>query len=222
MSNQFNYELDERHIRILMQNAELKYDESAWQKFQAIPVIEQRQSIGIALPKINFGISRSVIVPIFFVLMIGGLSALLFSFVDFKKKEEVIKEVPYIAPVVSKKLITSPPVIKKNIVVIPPKKDSLTPVITSTVAQIKETPTVALVVEKTPSVIEPVKSEEKTTPKKEKKETFIVKKENHETTQPTVKKKKKRRKQITEELPTINASSTNLNEGVKEPELDIK
>ena len=91
MSNQFNYELDERHIRILMQNAELKYDESAWEKFQAIPVIEQRQAIGIALPKINFGISRSVIVPVFFVLMIGGLSAVLFSFVDFKKKEEVEK-----------------------------------------------------------------------------------------------------------------------------------
>jgi hypothetical protein len=222
MSNQFNYELDERHIRILMQNAELKYDESAWQKFQAIPVIEQRQSIGIALPKINFGISRSVIVPIFFVLMIGGLSALLFSFVDFKKKEEVIKEIPYIAPVVSKKSTTPTPVIKKDIVVIPTKNDSLTPVITSTVAQTKETSTVALVAEKTPLIVEPAKSEEKITPKKEKKETFIVKKENHETTQPTVKKKKKRRKQITEELPTINASSTNLNEGSKEPELDIK
>ena len=222
MSNQFNYELDERHIRILMQNAELKYDESAWEKFQAIPVIEQRQAIGIALPKINFGISRSVIVPVFFVLMIGGLSAVLFSFVDFKKKEEVIIEVPYKAPVVSKKSIPPAPVIKKNIVVIPPKKDSLSPVTTSTVGQTKETSTVTLVVEKTPLKVEPAKLEEKVTPKKEKKETFIVKKENHETTQPTIKKKKKRRKQITEELPTINASSTNLNEGVKEPELDIK
>ena len=222
MSNQFNYELDERHIRILMQNAELKYDDSAWQKFQAIPVIEQRQSIGITLPKINFGISRSVIVPIFFVLMIGGLSALLFSFVDFKKKEEVIKEVPYTVPIVSKKLVTPAPVIKKKIALISPKKDSLSLLAARTIEQVNKMPTATLVIEKLPLVAEPIKSKEKSTNTKEKEEVFIVKKENNEKPKPVTKKKKKRRKEITEELPTINPSITNLNEGSKEPELDIK
>ena len=226
MSNQFNYELDERQVRILMQNAELNYDESAWQKFQAIPSIEQRQLIAIALPKINFGISRSIIVPLFFILMIGGLSALLFSFVDFKKKEEVIKEIPYIAPVTPKKLITPTPVIKKNIAIIPPKKDSSTILITATVAQVA-TPTVTLVVEKMPTVVEPTKSEEKITANKgpstgSATKKASTKKENTEKAQPVTKKKKKRRKQITEELPTINRPITNLNEGSKEPELDIK
>ncbi len=222
MSSQFNYELDERQIRILMQNAELSYDESAWIKFQATPSVEQRQSIAIPLPKVNFGISRSVIVPIFFVLMIGGLSSLLFSFVDFKKKDEVIKEIPYIAPVIPKKIIIPPVSVKKNIAVVSSQTDSLISVNTATVTQVNETPTVALVVEKTPIVIEPVKSEEKVTASKEKKETFIVKKVDTEIAQPVAKKKKKRRKQITEELPTINASTTNLNEGSKEPDLDIK
>ena len=45
MSNQFSYELDERQIRILMQNAELEYDESVWQKFSSIPVVDHKQSI---------------------------------------------------------------------------------------------------------------------------------------------------------------------------------
>ena len=89
MSSQFSYELDERQIRLMMQDAELDYNEAMWHKFDEMSVTQARTSanIGNYIPSVNFGISRSIIVPVIFIVLIGGLSAMLFSFVDFKKKE---------------------------------------------------------------------------------------------------------------------------------------
>ena len=224
MSNQFNYELDERQIRILMQNAESEYDESAWQKFQSATVNEQRQSIPISLPKLNFGISRSVIVPIFFVLMIGGLSSLLFSFVDFKKKEEIVLEVPYAKPVVKKTIPKPIPIVSKSTAVVALKTDTSASLKTATVVPataISEPVVTTNSKDKTPVVVEPVvKPEENISSKKENKEVLVAKNEN--TQHSTKVKKKKRKKQITEELPTINAVKTSLSEGIKITELEIK
>lgn len=212
MSNQFSYELDERQIRILMQNAELEYDESAWQKFSAIPVVDHKQSLSVVIPKINIGISRSVIVPIFFILMIGGLSALLFSFVDFKKKEEVVNEIPLTKPTITKKIIPPAPVVSKPIVIVTVAKDT---VVTTTA--IKELPVVTKKTEQVPKTIEPITKSVTTEP------VASIHKAQKEITQVVSKKKKKRnRKQITEELPIINARTTSLNEGSSEPELEIK
>ena len=216
MSNQFSYELDERQIRILMQNAELEYDESAWQKFSAISVVDHKQSLSVAIPKINIGISRSVIVPIFFILMIGGLSALLFSFVDFKKKEEVVNEIPLTKPIITKKNIPPATIITKPTVTVPAAKDTVvaSSIVTSTV---KELPVVTKKTEQITKALEPankpITAELVVSSHKEQKEVAQV---------VSKKKKKKNRKQITEELPIINARTTNLNEGSSEPELDIK
>jgi hypothetical protein len=216
MSNQFSYELDERQIRILMQNAELEYDESAWQKFSAIPVVDHKQSISAVIPKINIGISRSVIVPIFFILMIGGLSTLLFSFVDFKKKEEVVNEIPLTKPTITKKIIPPAPVVTKPVVIAPVFKDTVvaSSIVTTTV---KEQPVVAKKTEQIAKTIEPIIKSIKTEP------IASVRKEQKEITQVVPKKKKKRnRKEITEELPIINARTTSVSEGSSEPELEIK
>jgi len=101
MSNQFSYELDERQIKLLMQDAELEYNETVWQKFDKLAITECKSSSAIDLtyyvPKFSLSISRSVIVPVVFIILIGGLSAMLFSFVDFKKKENIDKETPLVA-----------------------------------------------------------------------------------------------------------------------------
>ncbi len=216
MSNQFSYELDERQIRILMQNAELEYDESVWQKFSEIPVVDQKQSISAAIPKINIGISRSVIVPIFFILIIGGLSTLLFSFVDFKKKEEVVNEIPLTKPTITKKIIPPTAVVTKPVVIANVTKDTIVASSIVTTA-VKEQPEVAKKTEQIIKTIEPVIKSIKTEP------IASVRKEQKEITQVVSKKKKKKnRKQITEELPIINARTTSLSEGSSEPELEIK
>lgn len=218
MSNQFSYELDERQIRILMQNAELEYDESVWQKFSSIPVVDHKQSISAFIPKINIGISRSVIVPIFFILMIGGLSTLLFSFVDFKKKEEVVNEIPLTKPkpTIHKNIITPAPIVTMPVVIATVAKDTV--VISSIVTSaVKEQPLVIKKPEQVAKAIVPVNKPISAEPK------ASIRKEQKEITQVVSKnKKKKKSKQITEELPIINATTTNSNEDSSEPELEIK
>jgi hypothetical protein len=216
MSNQFSYELDERQIRILMQNAELEYDESVWQKFSEIPVVDHKQSISAVFPKINIGISRSVIVPIFFVLMIGGLSAMLFSFVDFKKKDEVVNEIPLTKPPITKKIIPQMPIVTKSTIIIPVAKDTVTSSF-KVKEEVKELPVVTKKMEQVAKTIEPATKSITTEPH------VSIRKEQKEVTGVVSKKKKKRnRKQITEELPIINARTTSLSEVSNEPELEIK
>lgn len=217
MSSQFSYELDERQIRILMQDAESDYNEALWNKYESIePNTNCKASssvqLGNYIPKFNLSISRSVIVPVLFVILIGGLSAMLFSFVDFKKKETIDKEVPLVAnpenfkkPETTTAKVMSPSEVKVN-----PVKTIIT-----------STPTVNTTPAETVSVVqtkqaEPVKIAE-STQKDKIQQTSEVKKESV----PAVVKKKTKKKIKAEELPTIKAV-TNLNEGVvNEPELEL-
>ncbi len=220
MSSQFSYELDERQIRLLMQDAELEFDSAAWDRFEQTVVTETKSQLHTFTPKINFAISRSVIVPAIFIVLIGGLSAMLFSFVDFKKKDTVIKEMPLIpAPQKAKPSTIATPVKKETVTSAPPSKPAET--------KVAIMPSVAAVV-KNP---EP-KKEEKTVvaspPVKQKAIETLVEK-------PVilaVQKKKiivipvsprRRKKSTYEEIPTIQASSSNLNaENTTEPELELK
>jgi hypothetical protein len=218
MSSQFSYELDERQIRLMMQDAELDYNEAMWHKFDEMSVTQARTSsnIGNYIPTINFGISRSIIVPVIFIVLIGGLSAMLFSFVDFKKKEAIDKEIPYVAKIepIKQPEVSSKPIIKSKSVTTP----SITadkPVVDTTAIPVI-TNTANVLVEPVIKKVEAVKIAE-TKPKEPavnpssepKKETVIV-------------PQKKKKKIKTEVLPTINATAPNLNEGVSEPELDLK
>jgi hypothetical protein len=215
MSSQFSYELDERQIRIMMQNAELDYTDALWNKFDELSVSQNKvtANVGAFIPNFNLSISRSIIVPVIFIVLIGGLSAMLFSFVDFKKKESIEKEIPYVAkletvkkPTIQAKAVVKPKLVETKIAITPIIADSLGP-----------KPKTALA-----SANLPVAKKEE--PKvAEIKQPIVVLKPTEEKKQPVVQQKKRKKKVNTEELPTINAATTtNLNEGATEPELDLK
>lgn len=212
MSSPFSYELDERQIKLMLQDVELTCCEQAWQKFEEFSAVERKASLNVTVPKLNFGISRSIIIPIFFILLIAGFSSILFSFVDFKKKPEVIKEIPYQAP--SKKIITKTkpiiaPVTKPIVHLTDTIKDTITPLVTTT-----------------PSIV----ANETSTIKKANKPIEVTNQpKNEAVTTTTVSQtiasnrvKKKKKKAITEEIQTISVPNINLNEGSTEPELELK
>lgn len=217
MSNQFSYELDERQIKLLMKDAELEYNEALWQKFDALAAADCKSSHSINLtsyvPKFNLSISRSVVVPVLFIILIGGLSAMLFSFVDFKKKETIDKETP---------LVANPENFKKTSVI--PVK-----VVKPVKAKIVSKPAA---VTPTPTIVEPTKTATIEPEIKNLKPEKVLELTNVKVAEPTSSetkkevavqpiKKKKKKKVVVEELPTIKPV-TNLNEGTSEPELDLK
>ena len=208
MNSQFSYDLDERRLKILLQDAELEFNEEAWQKFEKLKPLESKSTFENILPKINIGISRSIIVPIIFIVLIGGFSSLLFSFVDFKKKPEVITEIPMIVKPTVKPSIKSIVPIKKNIHLV---KDTIS-VVTSSVA-IDTTKT---------------ENENKLIVKENLIQKDIVSQSNQiEIQKPKGNKQKEivgkpKKKQKPLKLPTIKASTSNLNGYNVEPDLELK
>ncbi len=221
MSSQFSYELDERQIRLMMQDAELDYNEALWHKFDEMSLAQVRSGSSIIsyIPTINFGISRSVIVPVIFIVLIGGLSAMLFSFVDFKKKESIQNEIPYVA----KAEPTAIPEAKAKTVI--KTKTTETPILKAATTVIDTTIKLA-----TTNSIVPIPEVKKEEPAKIAESKPIINPpitlaSNQKTInkESTTTHKKTKRKIKTEVLPIINAATVpNLNEGVSEPELDLK
>lgn len=218
MSNQFSYELDERQIRLLMLNSESDYDEAAWQRFESTLGNTCKPSIKAPLPKFNISISRSFIIPVLFIGLIGGLSTLLFSFVDIKKKEEVHVE---------KSLPISKPVIKLDPIATKPAdkpKENIT--ISTPVISVPENKTQTVAIEPNNNakvVIEPSIKEIKAVETSSKTETTLAQNSNDtsaKTKTAETKPKKKKKNIEVEELPTITAP-TNFSSGMNEPELEL-
>lgn len=210
--SQFSYELDERQIRIMLQNAEVDYNEALWPQFQSTARVEPVKVTPV-VPKFNLGLSRQVLVPAFFVLLIGALSALLFSFVDFKKKEILVPE----------KMMQDqfPPMTanedKREIV--PPQKTT-TP--TEPVAK-KDSSNLAVKEEHhttAPVAAQAVQQVQVNTPSETKDVKKVV---VNPATVKEVPVRKRRRKKIEaiEDLPSINAPTTLTSEN-PEPEPDLK
>ncbi len=216
MSSQFNYDLDERQIKLILQDVELEASELAWQRFESFSKSETKRPLaGISLPKINVSISRSFIIPIIFVSLIGGLSTLLFSFVDFKKSEIVKVEKalipnaknalsavkkPVVAKVVAKQvaIVTKPLAKITPSVTVDAKSEIKTPVVETkinTVPVPENKPTVNQVVAK-PSIALTAKTGSIT----------------------AIKHKKKKRVSY-EELPII--SSQTIETSTPEPEINL-
>ncbi|MES2566463.1 MAG: hypothetical protein V4565_06340 [Bacteroidota bacterium] len=219
MSSQFSYELDERQIRMMMQDAEGDVNEALWEKLQevAIPHSKSFGTIGHLIPSFNLSISRSIIVPVLFVVLIGGLSAMLFSFIDFKKKETIDKEIPLVAnPANFNKEKIAKKIEKQN--------DKILPVVSKDSVIKSEVPSV---MSKSMAVTLPVQEVKKEEPAKisevKPKEVSLSEVLPKKQIIRSSEKKKKSKKVRSEVLPTINATTTtNLNEGVSEPELDLK
>lgn len=217
MSNQFSYELDERQIRIMLRDGEVENDPSAWNRFEQLAQPDEKPRQASFSPRFNISISRSVMVPAVFVLLIGGLSATLFSFVDFKKKDvatvkhtledKAVNTTPVQQPVSMPE--TKPATEEKSLTTVAtPSVAALTPSLQqAAIAQTDRKP----VVQKTETkpVAVPVKTI--TTP--------AVTASNATPVQPLIKKRKKNA--VSEEIPTINTSSTTLNQESQEPELEL-
>ena len=208
MNSQFSYDLDERQLKILLQDAELEFSEEAWQKFEKLKPLESKSTFENILPKINICISRSIIVPIIFIVLIGGFSSLLFSFVDFKKKPEVITEIPMIVKPTIKPEIKSSVPIKKNI---PLVKDTISAIISSVaIDTIKTKKENKLKIEEDIKLIENISKLNQ------------IENERLEVNKPKEIVGKPKKKQKPLKLPTIKASTSNLNGYNVEPELKLK
>lgn len=219
MSNQFSYELDERQIRIMLRDGEAERDPAAWNRFEQMEQTDVKPKPASFSPRFNISISRSVLVPLVFVVLIGGLSATLFSFVDFKKKEvKVSNAVPE-----QKKAET--PVLKQAQ---PSASLNTTP------ENVAGTSTETITTAPTPTVQQPALTHNNTKQAAQKTETKpaeaapvtvttppVVTAANTTTNQQPIVKKKKQKKVMSEEIPTINASTTNLNQESQEPELEL-
>jgi hypothetical protein len=223
MSNQFSYELDERQIRIMLQDGELDNDHAAWNRFEQSALPDNKPKSNSFSPKFNLSVSRSVIVPVIFVVLIGGLSATLFSFVDFKKKDVPVAATNPVAgtsgistaklPVTAASKATNPA--KKETAVVSEAKEQSVPVSTSSVT--------------TQQVVVISKEEKHTVSKPEVKQPEVIEAKNNvvaaasdikKNPQPLLRKRKT--KVASEEIPTINTSATSLNQESQEPELELK
>lgn len=227
MSNQFSYELDERQIRLMMLNSESDYNEVAWQRFESTLSNSYKPVVTASLPKFNFSISRSFVIPVLFIGLIGSLSILLFSFVDLKKKDEVVVEKPLqiSKPVAKPKTIATKPIVKPK--VNPTPVVNTTPVVTSpAVKTLAENTTQktnnSSVSTESKVVLEPSAKDFKAIEATKKTEVITVQNTSTNSAKHTESKPKRKKKQIVvEELPTITAPA-NLTTSSEEPELDLK
>jgi hypothetical protein len=145
MNSLFNYELDEQKIRSTLHNAELDYSDSAWFDFDNEFPAEASKPNPLAkfdLPKINLNINRNVLIPIFFILALGGVSAIMFKFIDFKtnKPQEAERALESESASLNIQQKTVPPPVKKEepkqmaAAPVEIKKDTIIPTSTPTVA----------------------------------------------------------------------------------------
>lgn len=117
MSSLFNYELDEKNIRSTLQKARYaEFSEAAWRDFEenyCKEICNKNSTLSfVKLPEFNLNINRNIILPVFFILALVGVSALLLSFIDFKPEQEQVE----------KKLVPNPSNYKATIA--PVKKES--------------------------------------------------------------------------------------------------
>jgi hypothetical protein len=95
MSRHFNYELDERRIKILLSENSMSFSEDVWSEFMEKTKPIERAS---KLPdfKFNFAINRGVLLTGIFIVLIGSFTLLVARFVDFsstKSNTETLREV---------------------------------------------------------------------------------------------------------------------------------
>lgn len=92
MSSLFNYELDEKNIRTTLQNArQSAFSDAAWNEFEenfSKKLHKPSSTSFIKLPDIHLNINRNVILPLFFILALVGVSAIMLSFIDFKSSDK--------------------------------------------------------------------------------------------------------------------------------------
>ena len=81
MSSHFNYEIDEKSLRQKLLNYSSPLDNDAWQRFETHRNQKPKSSsIESAFKNIQFGINKSVVLPLVFGTVIIAFSYLLYNF----------------------------------------------------------------------------------------------------------------------------------------------
>src|SRR5204863_9054813 len=85
MSNIFNYEIDERNLRIQLRSMEVPMKEDAWQKFEAYSAEHPFRTPKTKMINLQLHLNRNVVLPVVFAMVICFFSVLLFNFISIKK-----------------------------------------------------------------------------------------------------------------------------------------
>lgn len=170
MSSHFNYEIDERHLRVRLKEMEMPYKEDAWLQFEAFSDLNCIAGKASKLPTIRLNLNRTLILPFVFGAVIILFSLLLVNFISIKNTKTAAKKD---AILLANTESASKPVSKSNPVITPPiakidtvKTDSVPAQKTETVSTntvivtpsvtltktIASTPTVAVITPPTPTV----------------------------------------------------------------------
>jgi hypothetical protein len=98
MSSHFNYEIDERNLRVKLKDMSIPYREEAWVQFETYSDGCKNTYKTSSLPRINLNINRNLILPVLFGAGIILFSMLLFNFVSISNKPagkaELVKTTP--------------------------------------------------------------------------------------------------------------------------------
>jgi len=87
MSSHFNYEIDERNLRVRLKDISLPYKEEAWIQFETYSDSCKQNNKANTLPRFQLNINRNVILPVIFGAVIILFSLLLFNFVSIKNTQ---------------------------------------------------------------------------------------------------------------------------------------
>src|SRR4051812_41054745 len=86
MSSHFNYEIDERNLRVRLKDMKIPHKEEAWLQFEMYSDGAKSSFKTSSLPRFQLNINRSVVLPVVFGVVIIAFSLLLFNFVSIKNK----------------------------------------------------------------------------------------------------------------------------------------
>jgi hypothetical protein len=116
----FTYEIDERNLRLQLKDLSLPLKDDAWQKFEAFADDTGGQRHESKLPGFSLNLSRNLILPSAFGVIIILCSFLLVNFVNIKNpvksydQKAEIKAVPIVEPAPAVKAEPSQPAVVKD------------------------------------------------------------------------------------------------------------
>ncbi len=84
MSNVFTYAIEERNLRIQLRALQAPIREDAWQKFELYADAHPFQMPSTGFSGLNINLSRNVVLPVVFGLIICLFSFVLFNFISIK------------------------------------------------------------------------------------------------------------------------------------------
>lgn len=221
MSRHFNYELDERRIKILLKENSMPYSEDVWNEFLSKTKPINKVNKLPNFKPISFAVNKNVVLTGIFILLIGSFTLLIANYIDFgssRKNSTTEREViPEPENFKLTKVTTSLPV-KKEIVATQENVAKDTTAVTTESVTVQTPATTQSIADETKSLV-PVKNEEQYVVTKIKQDTSAVnsRDSNGVTQNDKYRKKKKKQAETLESKPLTTELPT-----PEEPELELK